>query len=243
MRPAHAGPLRVELWGDSMAAQVAKYFDSEVAASGHAVAREHTFPGTALCNWLPDMRTDPGNPAGFHPDVAVLSFSGAAFTPCMKAPNGVAYSGAGLVAKYQQDVATAIAIFTAAKVPVYVASSPLSKSQSTLYTGLTPLGVMYSQLPSRYRSNPYVHYIDAATPLEWHGKFSFTLPCLKGETCTGTWPDGTKTVVVRQADGTHFCPVPETVHPGGSRTCPVFMPGGQRFAAAMAGPVLRDFGL
>jgi hypothetical protein len=225
-----------------MAAQVASYFGSDIAASGRAVAREHTFPGSALCDWLSDMRseTDPANPSGFHPDAAVLSFSGTAFTPCMKTPAGIAYSGSGLVDKYARDTAEAIAIFTAARIPVYVASSPLSRSQSELYTGLTPIGRMYAQLPSKYRTNPLVHYIDAATPLELHGKFSFTLPCQKGETCTGTWPDGTKTVVVRQADGTLFCPVSETVHPDGSRTCPVFMPGGQRFAMALATPVLRD---
>jgi hypothetical protein len=225
-----------------MAAQVASYFRSDVAASGRAVARTHTFPGTALCDWLSDIKseTDPANPSGFHPDAAVLSFSGAAFTPCMKSASGVADSGASLVAKYSRDTAEAIAAFTAARIPVYVASSPLSRSQSASYTGLTPLGRMYSQLPSKYRNNPLVHYIDAATPLEWHGKLTFTLPCQKGEACTGTWPDGTKTVVVRQSDGTHFCPVAETVHADGSRTCPVFMPGGQRFAMALATPVLRD---
>jgi hypothetical protein len=131
------------------------------------------------------------------------------------------YSGQALVDKYAADAATAVAMFAKAKMPVYCVSTPLSESQSLLYTNLTPLDVMFSQLPARFPVGNEVRYIDGATPLQWHGKFSFTLPCLPWEVCTGRWPDGTKTVVVRQADGTRA----------------------QRFALAISGPVSRDFRL
>jgi hypothetical protein len=220
-----------------MAAQTEQYFLRDVALAG-ATPRAHVFAGTALCDWLNDMReeVDPANPNGFHPHAAVLSFTGDNFTPCMKKADGTPLEGAELVSKYLQDAMEAVRIFTAAKVDVYVASAPLSQGQSKLYTGLTPLYATFKSLPQRFPGNPYVHYLDAATPLQWKGKFTFTLPCEKGEVCTGRWPDGTPTVVVRQADGTHFCPVAETVHQDGSRTCPTDMPGGERFAAVLASP-------
>ena len=62
-------------------------------------------------------------------------------------------------------------------------------------------------------------------------------------TLYGEWPDGTKTVIVRQADGMHFCPEPEILAIDGNWYCPVPMPGATRYAMAIGGPVLRDFGL
>ena len=170
----------------------------------------------------------------------MLQFSGNAYTSCMQ-ERGVPLAGDQLVAKYRGDVMTAIGLAQAAHATVYVASSPIPGSAARLYTGQTPLGVMYSQLPADYPG--LVRFIDAATPLEWQGKFTATLPCAAGETCTGRWPDGTKTVVVRQSDGMHFCPVPVRVVLGVTDPCPVYSPGASRFAAALAAPVIRDFDL
>ena len=238
--------MRVELWGDSLSAQAAPYIRFALQATGKVTAQVHTFGGTALCDWFSDMRTetDPANPSGFHPDIAIIQFSGDAFTPCMKDQQGQPYSGQANVTKYRADSAVAIALLTRANVEVYFASTPISRADAALgYVGNTPLGVMFSTLPARFPAAGRVHFIDAAAAVEWHGRFSFTLPCQAGETCTGRWPDGTKTVVVRQSDGGHFCPVTETVAPDGSRSCPVPMPGARRFAAATAAPILRDFGL
>ena len=238
--------MRVELWGDSLSAQAADYIRFALQSSGKVTARVHTFGGTALCDWFPDMRSeiDPANPGGFHPQVAIIQFSGDAFTPCMKDQRGVALSGQALVTKYRTDSALAIALLTSAHLHVYFASTPISRAEAALgYVGNAPLGVMFSTLPARFPASGLVHFINAAAAVEWHGHFSFTLPCQTGETCTGRWPDGTKTVVVRQSDGGHFCPVTETVNADGSRTCPVPMPGARRFATAIAAPILRDFGL
>jgi hypothetical protein len=239
-------PLRVELWGDSIAGQASPNIAFVLGESGKVITRLHTFGGSALCDWFLDMRNElnPANPDAFHPQVAVIQFSGDAFTPCMHDANGVAYSGQALVNKYAADSALVIALFGQAKIPVYFVSTPVSAGQAKQgYVGLMPIDAMFSTLPARYPAGHIARYIDGASPLEWHGRFSATLPCLPWETCTGRWPDGTKTVVVRQADGTHFCPVAETVNPDGSKTCPVFMPGAQRYATAIAGPILRDFHL
>lgn len=233
----------MELWGDSISAQAAPYFGFFVGLTGHGVAREHTYGGTALCDWFPDMRSeiDPSNPRGFHPQVAVIQFSGDAFTPCMHDANGIAYSGQALVDKYAVDAAATISLFTGAKIPVYFVSTPISRGQAAQgAVGNTALGVMFSKLPARYPRNRLVRYVDGAAAVEWHGHYTDTLPCERGETCTGHWPDGTPTVVVRQADGTHFCPVTEVVV-NGATSCPAAMPGARRYVLAILDRIAQDF--
>ncbi len=245
-RPVQTTPVRVELWGDSMGAQSAPAFQQLLAASKHAVSANHTFPGTAICDWLADMRreVDPANPAGFHPQAAVLVFSGIAYTACMRDRHGAELTGAALIDKYRSDAAAAIAIFEHAHVPVYFASVPISRANAAAgMVGNTPLGKMYATLPKLHPGG--TRFIDAAQAVEWHGHYTDTLPCEKGETCTGHWPDGTATVVVREADGKHFCPVAEVPTGGawGLKECPVVMPGAVRYMRAITTKVLDDFGV
>ena len=241
-----AAPLRVELWGDSISAVAAPYITSAIDKSGQATTRTNTYGGTALCDWFTSMRQelDPTDPNAFHPQVGVIQFSGDAFTPCMKDSKGVAYSGTALINKYASDSALAIALFAEYKVPVYFVSTPISRGEAALgYVGNTPLGVMFSKLPSRFPSNDLVRFTNAAAAVELNGHFTQTLPCETGEPCTGQWPDGTKTVVVRDVYGVHFCPVKEVSVNGAAPTCPVYMPGAFRFARAIATPIIRDFSL
>jgi hypothetical protein len=245
--PAPQQPLRVELWGDSMGMQSAPAFGLLLGLSGHAVSANHTFPGTAICDWLPDMRSelDPTNPAGFHPQAAVLVFSGISYTGCMRDRNGAELTGQALLDKYASDAAAAIAIFAKAKVPVYFASVPISRDNAAAGDiGDTPLGKLYATLPARHPGG-IARFIDSALAVEWQGHYTDTLPCVKGETCTGHWADGTATVVVREADGRHFCPVAEvaTGNSLGFTTCPVVMPGALRYMGAITSRVLQDFGL
>lgn len=240
--PPSGPPLRIELWGDSISAQAAPYFGFFAGLTGHAVAREHTFGGSALCDWFADMRSeiDPSNPRGFHPQVAVIQFSGDAFTPCMRDAGGVAYSGQALINKYAEDSAATIALFTSVKIPVYFVSTPISRGQAAQGLNSNPLQPMFSELPALFRTNPLVRFADAAAAVEWHGHYTDTLPCEKGDSCTGHWADGTPTVVVRQADGTHFCPVKE-VMVNGSLSCPAAMPGARRYVQAIIGRIAQDF--
>ncbi len=242
-----APPLRVELWGDSMGMQSAPAFSFLLGLSGNAVTANHTFPGTAICDWLSDIRSevDPANPAGFHPQAAVFVFSGVSYTPCMRGPNGTELAGQALLDKYEADAAQAIAIFAKAHVPVYFASVPISREEAAFgAVGDDPLGKLYSKLPARFPGG-IARFVDAALAVEWHGHYTDTLPCVKGESCTGRWSDGTKTVVVREADGKHFCPVAEvpTGDSFGFSACPVVMPGALRFMGAITTKVLHDFDL
>ena len=71
-------PLRVEVWGDSLSGQASSYISFYLGLSGKVTTRLHTFPGTAMCDWFNDMRSElnPHNAAGFHPQAVVIEFSG-----------------------------------------------------------------------------------------------------------------------------------------------------------------------
>ena len=153
----------------------------------------------------------------------------------MKDAQGVPLAGQAILDKYATDTATAIALATRAHVPIYFVSPPIFREDAAKYVDTTPLGDLYSSLPSKFPGG-LVRYIDAAAAVEWHGHYTDTLPCLPWEHCTGRWPDGTKTVVVREVDGKHFCPAQELWW-----DCPVPAPGAMRYAAAITSQVLRDF--
>lgn len=229
--------IRVEMWGDSIGFQAAPYVNYFFEASGKVTSRTRVFPATSLCDWLPEIRRelDPANRAGFHPQVVVLEFTGVALFQCMKDAHGVPLAGQAIIDKYVADTATAITLATRVHVPIYFVSPPIYKEDAAKYVDTTPLGRMYSTLPAKFPGG-LVRYIDAAAAVEWHGHYTDTLPCLPWEQCTGHWPDGTKTVVVRESDGKHFCPAKETWW-----DCPVPAPGAMRYAAAITSRVLHDF--
>ena len=74
--PAHE---TVDLFGDSLGYQAEPYLDMFFAETGHYTVSNNTYGGTATCDWLSRMAAA----AAEHPQVAVLVFSGNAFTPCM----------------------------------------------------------------------------------------------------------------------------------------------------------------
>ena len=99
-------PLRVEVWGDSLSGQASSYISFYLGLSGKVTTRLHTFPGTAMCDWFKDMRSEltPAQCRGFSPQAVVIEFQGDAFTPCMKTAGGAPYTGQALVNKYQFDL-------------------------------------------------------------------------------------------------------------------------------------------
>ena len=79
-------------------------------------------------------------------------------------------------------------------------------------------------------------YVDAGRAVEGSGEtFTWTLPCLPIELCTGPAVAGRRTNVVRSPDGVHFCLVGIDNAPG----CGEYSSGAFRFALAMATPVIK----
>lgn len=229
--------IRVEFYGDSIGYQAAPYINYFLDTTGKVTSRTRVFPATSLCDWLPEIRRelDPANRSSFHPQALVLQFTGVALYACMKDAHGVPLAGQAIINKYIADSRTAIQLAERARVPIYFVSPPIYREDASRYVDTTPLGNMYATLPTLYPGG-LVRYIDAAAAVEYYGHYTDTLPCLPFEHCTGHWPDGRRTVIVRESDGRHFCPVPEIFF-----DCPVPMPGAQRYAGAITSRVLQDF--
>jgi hypothetical protein len=217
------GPPRIALYGDSLVSESAQDFEFLAGLSGASV-EVRTFPGTATCDYLADMAADAQD---WQPTAAVLAFSGDNFTPCMA---GYPLGSPQYFAKYTADTQTAISIFRSVGTKVILVGLPLDASAS-LSQNVSALNQIYQSLAA---SNVGVTYDDAGQAVMANGQFTWTLPCLAGEPCTG--PVGTN--VVRAPDGVHFCPDGNTTLVGGLEECDVYSSGAFRFAAAMLAPAL-----
>ena len=216
-------PLRIVFYGDSLASEAGQNFVFLASASG-ASARVRTFPGTATCDYFATMAADAQD---FQPNAAVLAFSGNAFTPCMA---GYQPGTPQYFAKYLNDTQTAISIFRSVGAKVVLVGLPLDATAG-LSQNIPPLNQIDQSLAS---SNPRVTYDDAGQAVMANGQFTWTLPCLSFEPCTG--PNGMN--VVRAPDGVHFCPSGMSTRVSYFEECSVYSSGAFRFAAAMLAPAL-----
>ena len=216
-------PPRVALYADSLGMEAGQDFSSLAqAAGGSAFVR--AFPGTALCDWLPNM---PQDDAAFHPTAVVIEFSGDDYTPCMA---GDPIGSPQYYAKYRSDLQAAIDLLRADGAEVFLVGLPYDESAS-LNVNLASLNQLYASVAA---ANTGVDYVDAGQAVMAYGAFAWTLPCLSGEPCTG--PSGTN--VVRAPDGVHFCPSANVTVVNYFAECSVYSSGAFRFAAAMLSPVL-----
>ena len=220
---APPGPSRIVLYGDSLVSEAAQDFSVFASESGASV-RVRTYPGTAICDYFSSMAADA---EGWQPTIAVLAFSGDAFTQCMA---GVQLGSPQYFTKYKDDTQTAISIFRSYGTKVILVGLPLVASP-VLSQNVSFLNAIYRFLAA---SNPGVTYDDAGQAVMANGRFTWTLPCLPGEPCTGS--SGTN--VVRSPDGVHFCPDGETTFVAGLEECDVYSSGALRFATAMLAPAL-----
>ena len=218
-----AAPARIALYGDSLGMQAAQDFQLIAALSG-ADTLLRAESGWAPCDELGEMQTDV---ATWHPSVAVLEFAGNNFTACMA---GYTVGTAAYYARYQADITSAIATLRSGGASVILIGVPLDYSAS-LSANAQTLNTMYASIAAQ---TPGVSYIDAGQAVLADGQFTWTLPCLSGEQCTG--PDGTN--VVRSPDGVHFCPDGNTTQEGPYDVCDVYSSGAWRFAMAMVQPAL-----
>ena len=114
---------------------------------------------------------------------------------------------------------------------VYLVGLPYDESPG-LNVNVAALNQLYASLAA---ADTGVDYVDAGQAVMAYGTFTWTLPCLPGEPCTG--PSGTD--VVRAPDGVHFCPTATVTVVDYFAECSVYSSGAFRFAAAMLSPVLK----
>ncbi len=217
------GPPRIVLYGDSLASESGQDFAFLTSNSGASV-RVRTFPGTAPCDFLTTMAADASD---WHPTAAVLAFSGNDFTPCMA---GDPLGTPRYFAAYKDDTQTAISIFRSIGSKVILVGLPLD-AFANLSQNVSALNQIDQSLAA---DNIGVTYDDAGQAVMANGQFTWTLPCLSSEPCTGS----AGTNIVRAPDGVHYCPDGRTTLVGYFEECDVYSSGAFRFAAAMLAPAL-----
>jgi hypothetical protein len=230
-------PLRVSLYGDSLAYQAQEFFKEAITNAGDASVQSHTFGGTAICDWLGQMQADA---ATERPQAVVVEFSGNALTPCMRDAAGQPLAGAAKIAKYTEDIQQVVRIFGAIGSRVYFVGAPISRAAAESHsTDWGQLNNMYAAL-GRRTSN--TEFVDADEAVENHGAYTDTLPCLMDEPCTGGVDSAGRGInVVRALDGVHFCPGAPSAIDGVTGTCSVWSSGSFRYGTAMAAPVIKEF--
>jgi len=238
-RAAGGGALtteRVLLYGDSLAWESRDAFTSALGRAGITDVITRTFGGTAICDWVPQMRVDQ---AALHPDAVVVEFSGNALTPCMKDADGQALTGIAYSRKYMTDAQTVMDVFASDGSLVYFAGAPISRRAEAAHDAtVATLDAMYADVAA---SSPLGRFVDAGAAVTAHGGWTATLPCLGGEPCIGGRDaSGTPVNVVRAPDGAHFCPAGHPAVGGVTGACPVWSSGAWRFGTAMADPIPLD---
>ena len=102
---AGKGPVRIGLFGDSLAVESEPHFNFLLQAGGKATVSDFAYGGTAACDWLPKMRD---YARAEHPRAVVFEFVGNTFTSCMA---GCPLGSPAAVHRYCSAVSTAINVF------------------------------------------------------------------------------------------------------------------------------------
>lgn len=229
--------MHVGLFGDSLAVQAEPYFNFLVQAGDKAAVTDFAYGGTAACDWESKMRRYARTQ---HPRAVVFEFVGNTFTSCMK---GCVFGSPAAVNLYCSAVSSAINVFLGLGAHVFLIGTPITRSEWTAHDSKwNALNLAFAGLAAKHAGQ--VTYVDAGAAVEGpHHSFVSTLPCLSFEACSGPTIAGIRTNVVRSPDGVHFCPNQIGNAVGVVSGCNTYSSGAFRFAAAMAAPVIRKFGL
>jgi hypothetical protein len=227
---AHASRPQVLVYGDSLTWESQRYIPA-IAAAQNVALTQHSFVGTAVCDWLQDMWAR--IPAE-KPSIVVFAFYGNSWTPCMQDAQGVAYQGAAKAAVYDRDASAASAIALANGAKVVFVGAPRSREQMS-DDGWERVRDVYRRIVRRHPGD--VFFRDAGDTIAPNDTYTETQPCLARERALVD-RDGTKAcrngrIIVRSSDGVHFCPHGLDARNGQPGNCPLYMSGGYRFISAL----------
>jgi hypothetical protein len=217
---------RVLVYGDSLTWESQRFLPGLAAAFG-VQATQHSFAGTAICDWTPDMWSRIPHE---RPDVVVLAFFGNSWTPCMSDGKGDFLQGAAKTHKYEHDARAAVAIALATGSKVVLVGAPRAQSQMQ--------DPDWEWVRDVYREQAAEHpgrvfFVDAGPNIAPDNTYVPTMPCLPRERdlvdTNGSRPCQNGRIIVRAPDGLHFCPHGLDNAMGQPGHCPVYMSGGYRY--------------
>jgi hypothetical protein len=202
----------VIVYGDSFVTQGAAYLASGITTPGWRVLIRQ-FPGTALCDFLPDME---GSDAGLNARVVVIAFVGNMITNCTQGRGSQ-------FAVYTADAATTAALWASRGVQVLWASPPGDVNLNPAPDH--PLTAIYQATATAHGQA----FVNAGQTLrDVDGSWPPTLPCLTSEISGGQCPAGGRIQVRFSAANGHLCLVDSGLNP-----CPVYSSGIVRWDGAI----------
>ena len=217
---AAAPRQRVLFFGDSLSFEAGPYVQHDFDPRATDVVL-HLYPGTALCDWLPQIDALTRRTA---PDVVVLQFIGNHATHCIAStPN--------FVAQYGRDLRTAITQLRSVGVrDIVVDAGPVTP----IATWWPSLVATYRNVVTSFHSRDIIYAAAADAAVEGQrGNFVPTLVCLPVEVRYARCDAGAQ-IKVRSHDRVHFCPVPLPLAGTKLVACPVYASGAYRFAKGLA---------
>lgn len=227
-------PLRVALYGDSIAWEIADIVEFLLNTARPVEFDHNAFGGTNACDWFDEAAADAD---AFDPDVVISLFTGNALTTCMLA--GGDLSRSEIADKTAIDSGTLVHLFPAA-VRYHVSTPRTAAGQARLDSGGVSVVDRISALLSA-AATPTTHHVELGPLLYSNGRFASMLPCASFDPGC----DGTQSVRVRAPDGVHLCP---TVAPGMTTEagvlpapCPVHSSGALRLALGLVDFVLNTY--
>ena len=212
---------------------VVVYGDSLMVESGGAVSflladdvdvDVQAYGGTATCDYAERIEAAARER---HPALIVVQFNGNALTPCMR-PDGVAPRWSRVEAEYRTDTEALIDAVAPTGVPLLFIGAPPPPLDRQVNDDVVSEVVAEQAALGRD-----VAFVDAGDALAGpDGGWSETLPCLPDEDAAAGCDDGR--IVVRSADGYHFCPGTWDEADGSVGECPVWSSGAWRYGSRIA---------
>jgi hypothetical protein len=222
----------IVLYGDSVATESSAVLAQQLSAANlGAPVIVQTYPGTALCDWIPRMIAEG---AAVAPQLVVIMFIGTPARPCVAAQGSYAGSwGTDLqaVTNYWTQRGTRVLLVG---LPGRVAGTP-SAPQTVSDPSFPARTIDPMEAALASAGNPLVRYVDTGSEfLGPDGRYDEYLPCLPTEGPAqgcGVPPAPAGEIQVRNADGTHFCVIG---HLQANQACPVYSSGVVRLAQVVA---------
>jgi hypothetical protein len=189
------------------------------------------FPGLAVCDWLPKLKSDLNT---YHPAVVLMAFAGDSATQCMMDRHGkpLVPGSSAYLARYRADINAFFEKVTATGAEVvFVEYPPLRDPGSN--AALTEIIAIAKTLAGHYQGVSIATTV--RSQLSQSGRYIGYAPCLHTESVQMGCTHGhiaIRTNVSGPGSGIHLCPVvPPNVFPW---RCPIYSSGEYRFGTAIA---------